>query len=169
VGGIGLPGDPCTAHSDCLSRVCADVGACALDCERASDCLLEQTCEKIDVHGSACAGGRYTALGTACEERAECLGSECVHADRGPSFCSRRCDDDELACPVGWLCQEVVGRDVCVPNRAGAAGGCATRRIAPEGGSRLNLAAMLAALASAFSFARVSARRVRVGASHRSC
>lgn len=118
-------GDPCTESQQCDLGTCSD-GHCTPLCLD-DECLPDGgtvTCFESPDGSSACFATGSRAFGEACEKSNQCLGGQCLSIS-GSAVCTRRCGEDEPACPSDWTCGLVEERAVCIPAPATASGGCA--------------------------------------------
>jgi hypothetical protein len=127
-------GDPCSSHDECVSKACA-AGACRPRCRADSDCAQGDTCE-LDTGGASLGGtckSARRAMGEPCTESNQCLGNQCLAGSREGDICTRACGEGHAACPAGWSCNEVQGREVCAQDGVGGGGCQITRGAEPHG------------------------------------
>jgi hypothetical protein len=53
--------------------------------------------------------------GASCTESNQCEGDQCLAGTKRGTICTQRCGAGFPACPGGWGCGKVEGRDVCIP------------------------------------------------------
>jgi hypothetical protein len=155
--GTGALGDPCSAAQDCASGACTSSGYCAEPCVSDAQCGVAAHCETT-LEQPACTGG-LRAFGAVCEESNQCLGQQCMAGRTPEPVCTRTCGPTLLACPLGWNCESVQGRNLCTPEwLVVEGGGCAVvRHHTPRGASGRAFPAVLFGVA----FAALVARRRR--------
>ena len=105
-------GDPCQMGADCSEGGCLN-GACARACGVSAVCGADETC---DAASGACSSA-LSPLGDTCQQGSECAGGLCVSGAKSNPVCSRACGDTLPACPSGWSCDHVDGKQACAPRQ----------------------------------------------------
>ena len=104
-GGGGI-GDPCNTGDDCRGGFCASnrmcVGGCAVTSDKGQYCPGRWGCNPIDTlqgfYTLGCLPAGLGALGTGCNDNADCAGGLCVTDNQNRSYCSRFCNS--APCPA---------------------------------------------------------------------
>jgi hypothetical protein len=111
VPGAGATGDPCASGTDCAKGICSKNGACTATCSSSRDCG-----DGIQCTAGACVNDGKS-VGTRCDSANDCAGGYCVAGLSKAPVCSRVCGKANAACPHGWSCDDLGGRQVCAPAR----------------------------------------------------
>ena len=114
----GFLGDPCSAPSDCDSRLCTPApdgtgGRCTRTCTpgEASECPDGWRCEDTLTLGRVCVPRPPGGLCSLCESDADCGGEDdlClpVIGLAGIKACGQDCADRSRPCPEGYQCAQL--------------------------------------------------------------
>lgn len=164
--GTKVLGETCTANTDCVSKLCLDMGKgkiCTGYCDpkKTAPCATGYICIAIPGQtAAACAKDTGTTpnpkppnptvkgkLGAVCQANSDCESNICA-SDGDAKFCTKLCTGDE-SCGTGYECVPAgSGKNACWPAVASSmedGGGCGVAR-APRGSLHGLLLAGLALL-----------------------
>jgi len=129
VGARGI-GEPCDTDEECGSAYCfMDEGVryCSRTCTEATeaeDCGDGFHCREVDGAGS-CVRGPREDVGGGCVTNADCGSGICATRADGERWCTAFCDTP-MDCPDGFLCEDVGGGTICVPEGSLVGSPCET-------------------------------------------